>query len=127
MKTRIYKITFCFVLAGLLWAGSGPAAVTGKRVDEPQEADVGSIYRQGDGVDEQVVRDMQAQGTIYKKLLDDTDVDPGRIHVTVENGRVLLTGEVDDEQSRDTVARLAEETADVTSVINELGISHNGS
>ena len=127
MKTRFYKTTFCFVLAGLLWAGSGPAAVTGKRADEPQEADVGTIYRQGAGVDEQVVRDMQAQGAIYEKLLDDSDVDPRRIHVTVENGRVVLTGEVDDEESRESVSRLAEETAYVTSVTNELRIADNGS
>ncbi len=127
MKFGILNIALSLALASFLWTGSTSAAVTGKRANEPQEADIGAIYRQGAGVDEQTVRDMQAQGAIYKKLVDDTDVNPDRIHVTVENGSVLLTGEVDDEQSRDLVADLAEKTTHVNSVTNELRIAGNGS
>lgn len=119
-------LTIClFALTAFLPAGSAVAAVAGNNPNDPQEADVGTIYRQGQGVDEQNVRDMEAQSAIYETLLTETNIDPDGIHVQVDDGRVTLTGEVSDESAREEVAAVAKKTKHVASVTNKLAISGN--
>lgn len=120
-----YKVIWIFTFAALFSAPHVDAQGTDQQAEEPQEADFGMLYRRGGGVDEQTIRDMQAQGAIYKTLLEETDIDPGPIHVQVENGAVILTGQVSTQQARETVTDVARDARYVDSVTNKLEIDNH--
>jgi osmotically-inducible protein OsmY len=123
MRNRTFIATISCVLVGLGSATVASAAVSGQTAGESQEADIGPILRQGQGVDEQTVRDMRAQGEIYNALLQQTDIDPDRLSIQVSDGHVRLTGDVTSDQDRNTVVRLAENTDNVTSVEDDIKIT----
>lgn len=122
MRNRILIAVIATIVGALGSTGPASAAVTGQTAGESQEADIGPMLRQGQGVDEQTVRDMRAQGEIYNALLQETDIDPDRLSIQVSDGHVRLTGDLASEQDRDTVVRLAEDTEYVTSVEDKIGI-----
>jgi len=123
MNRQLLITTISCVLAGLGSVSIASAAVTGQAAGESQEADIGPMLRQGQGVDEQTVRDMRAQGAIYNALLQHTDIDPDRLDIQVSDGHVRLTGDVNSDQARDTAVRLAKNTQYVTSVEDDIEIA----
>lgn len=127
MNKRILITTVSCILTGLGSLTAARAAGSSQMVGEPQEANIGPTLRQGQGVDEQTVRDMRAQGAIYNALLENTDIDPGPLSIQVSNGHVRLTGDVGSEQARETVVHLAEEAQYVTSVEDDIDISRGTS
>jgi BON domain len=64
--------------------------------------------------------DAALSSRIESELFRDPAVDKGRINVNVEDGRVVLRGEVDDPGQRDALEQQAQRIPGVTAVVNLL-------
>lgn len=116
------RISLVCALAACVAASGASAAVTGHRPDAPPEADVYPYMRQGPGVDEQTVRDMQIVGDIEKAYFEEESLDPAGIDVRVEDGEVSLEGAVRSDEARKLAERIARETQNVRDVTSELRV-----
>ena len=69
--------------------------------------------------DEDVIR-----GSALQELMSRTDVPADRVDVTVKDGRLILTGEVEHQSDRDAAVAAVSDVAGVREVTDEITIAH---
>lgn len=99
------------------------AQVTGERAEAPPEADTYNMLRQGDGVEEQQVRDMEIVGSLKAAYLREEKLNPANIDIRAEDGEVHLSGTAPSEEAREVAVKIAKSTENVTDVVSEIEIA----
>lgn len=124
MKAREHSMARAALLTLLVaWpAGQALQADEPEKVKPPQEADIYPEARD-EGIDEARVRATAIQGEILKAYFKDEAIRENRVNVAVDNGVVHLSGEVPSEEARERAEKIARETLNVVSVVNELKVA----
>ncbi len=99
------------------------AQVTGERAEAPPEADTYAMLRQGDGVDEQQVRDMEIVGSLKAAYLREETLNPAKIDIKAKDGAVHLSGTAPSEKARKLAVKIAKDTENVTDVTSDIRVS----
>lgn len=106
----------------IAWPGSlGLQADELQEMQEPQEAKIYPALREP-GVDEGEIRDMTIQSAILAAYFDDDAIDDDRVLVRVDEGVVHLSGNVPNDAAHERAERIASDTKNVVSVVNDLQI-----
>jgi osmotically-inducible protein OsmY len=84
------------------------------------EQDIGPVLRHGRTVDEQTVRDMKTAGDIRIALFRQPGLEEHKVHVEVENGQVILSGQVADREARDLALDIAKRSSNGAPVEDRL-------
>lgn len=121
------KLRISLVCAILLCLPAAAAAqVTGEREEAPPEADIGEMLRQGDGVKEQTVRDMDIVSDIQKAYLREKTLNPATIDIRSEDGHVHLSGTAPSQEARDLAVEIAGGIENVADVASDIKVRDTG-
>ena len=117
-----------FLLAVASFAQAGTAENAGKSVDEAAEATGTKMGEAKEWIGEKAEKTGEYIGdsVITAKIKGDILADPllkvFQIHVTTTDGAVVLSGEVDSQQSIDRAKEIAQSVKNVKSVESELAV-----
>ena len=117
-----------FLLAVASFAQAGTAENAGKSVDEAAEATGTKMGEAKEWIGEKAEKTGEYMGdsVITAKIKGDILADPllkvFQIHVTTTDGAVVLSGEVDSQQSIDRAKEIAQSVKNVKSVESELAV-----
>jgi len=117
-----------FLLAVASFAQAGTAENAGKSVDEAVEATGTKMGEAKEWIGEKAEKTGEYMGdsVITAKIKGDILADPllkvFQIHVTTTDGVVVLSGEVDSQQSIDRAKEIAQSVKNVKSVESELAV-----
>ena len=129
LHKRLALIAFpAFLLAVASFAQAGTAENAGKSVDEAAEATGTKMGETKEWIGDKAEKagDYMGDSVITAKIKGDILADPllkvFQIHVTTTDGVVVLSGEVDSQQSIDRAKEIAHSVKHVKSVESELAV-----